>query len=159
MSFRDSGFLRDHIKSIISFYHPVCIDRENGGYINQLLDDGTIFDRMTKHLVGTCRFVYIYSIASIVLDEPEYREAAEHGLSFLKEGHRQSDGGFAWILQGREVEDATRFCYGHAFVFLAAAVASKAGVAGAREFLSEVYELLENRFWDQENGNRTQDQL
>ncbi len=148
MTYRDSAFLRNHITSIISFYHPNCIDREFGGYINQLRDDGTIFDRMTKHLVGTCRFVYNYSLAFMVLDEPKYREAAEHGLSFLKETHRQVDGGFAWILQGREVDDGTRHCYGHAFGLLAAAGAAKAGVDGARALASEVYDLLEARFWE-----------
>ena len=95
MSYRDAAFLRDHIRSIISFYDPVCIDREYGGYINQLRDDGTVFDRMTKHLVGTCRFIYNYSIASLVLDEPKYKERAEHGLTFLIDSHRQADGGFA----------------------------------------------------------------
>ena len=151
MSFRDSEFLHNHIKSIISFYHPRCIDRDYGGYINQLRDDGSIFDPLTKHLVGTCRFIYNYSIASVVLDEPDFREAAGHGLSFLKETHRQSDGGFAWILRGREVEDGTRHCYGHAFVLLAAASASKAGIEGSREFASEVYDLLEARFWGAED--------
>ena len=58
MSYRDPAFLRDHIKSIIAFYHPTCIDDEFGGYINQLRDDGSIYDRNTKHLVGTCRFIY-----------------------------------------------------------------------------------------------------
>jgi len=148
MSYRDAAFLRDHIKSIISFYDPVCIDREYGGYINQLRDDGTVFDRKTKHLVGTCRFIYNYSTASVVLDEPKCRESAEHGLSFLTDVHRQADGGFAWVLQGREVEDGTLHCYGHAFVLLAAAAAAKAGIDGACGLASEVYDLLDARFWE-----------
>lgn len=121
MTYRNSAFLRNHIQSIISFYHPVCIDKDVGGYINQLRDDGTIFDPTTKHLVGTCRFVYNYALASLVFDKSEYCEAAEHGLNFLKDAHRQTDGGFAWVLQGRQVEDGTRHCYGHAFVLLATA--------------------------------------
>ncbi len=148
MSFRDPAFLRKHIRSIISFYHPVCIDKELGGYINQLRDDGSVFDRMTKHLVGTCRFVYNYALASLVLDEPAYQEAAAHGLRCLQESHRQSDGGFAWVLQGRAVEDGTRYCYGHAFVLLAAAGAAKAEVEGAASLVAEVYDLLESRFWE-----------
>ncbi len=148
MSFRDAAFLRDHIRSIMSFYHPVCIDKELGGYINQLRDDGSVFDRTTKHLVGTCRFVYNYSLASLILDEPTYRKAASHGLRFLQETHRQPDGGFAWILQGRAVEDGTRHCYGHAFALLAAAGATKAGVADASALVSDIYDLLETRFWD-----------
>ena len=152
MSFRDPLFLRRHITSIISFYHPRCIDWDYGGYINQFRDDGAVFDRTTKHLVGTCRFIYNYSIASVVLDEPEYREAAQHGLTFLKEVHRQSDGSFAWVLRGREVDDATRYCYGHAFVLLAAAAACKSGVEGASEFLAEISDLLEARFWQVGDG-------
>ena len=58
MSYRNPEFLRDHIANIILFYHPTCIDNEFGGYINQLRDDGSVYDRMTKHLVGTCRFIY-----------------------------------------------------------------------------------------------------
>ena len=148
MDYRDPAFLRNHIRSIIAFYHPVCIDREFGGYINQLLDDQTIFDRTTKHLVGTCRFIYNYATAWLVFQDAEYRAAAAQGLRFLHEVHRQPDGGFAWVLQGCEVEDGTRHCYGHAFVLLAAASATKANIAGAKELLAEVYDLLETRFWE-----------
>ncbi len=148
MSYRESEFLRDHIRRIISFYHPVCIDNEFGGYINQLRDDGSIFDRKTKHLVGTCRFIYNYSLAYLVLNDSAYQEAAAHGLRFLQEVHRQPDGAFAWVLQGREVEDDTRHCYGHAFTLVAAAGATKAGVGGAAALASQVYDLLEERFWE-----------
>lgn len=150
MSYRDPEFLRRQMRDIISFYHPVCLDRELGGYINQLRDDGTVFDRWTKHLVGTCRFIYIYSLAALVWDEPEHREAATHGLRFLRNHHRQADGGYAWELQGRRVEDGTRHCYGHAFVLLAAAGAAKAGVEGASDLIAEAFDLLEHRFWEEE---------
>jgi len=103
---------------------------------------------MTKHLVGTCRFISNYSRASLILNDPAYQEAAAHGLRFLQEVHRQSDGAFAWVLQGRKIEDGTRHCYGHAFVLLAAADATKASVEGARALVSDVYDLLEARFWE-----------
>ena len=147
-SYRDPEFLRSHIASIISFYHPTCIDRELGGYINQLRDDGSVFDSQTKHLVGTCRFIYNYSLASLVCEEPEYRDCAAHGLQFLTDVHRQADGGFAWVLQGREVEDGARHCYGHAFVLLAAAGAAKAGLDAGKVLAAEVYDFLEERFWE-----------
>ena len=148
MSYRDPSFLRRHIRSIIDFYHPQCVDAVRGGYINQMLDDGTIYDRDTKHLVGTCRFVYNYAIASIVFDQQDYKSAAAHGLRFLTERHRQVDGGYAWILNGTDVADGTRHCYGHAFVLLAAAGAAKAGVEGATDLTAEVFDLLEQRFWE-----------
>ncbi|MCR9138738.1 MAG: AGE family epimerase/isomerase [Alphaproteobacteria bacterium] len=148
MSYRDPEFLTAHIRSIIEFYHPTCIDTERGGYINQMLDDGTVYDRDTKHLVGTCRFIYNYALASIVLGDPQFKAAAEHGLTFLTQQHRQPDGGFAWVLGADGVVDGTRHCYGHAFVLLAAAGAAKAGVDGAADLAADVFELLENRFWD-----------
>ena len=148
MSFRDPQFLREHIGKIVAFYHPTCMDYESGGYVNQLRDDGSVFDRTTKHLVGTCRFIYNYAIASIVLGRDDYRDAAAHGLRFLTEVHRQPDGGFAWVLQGRKVEDGTRHCYGHAFVLLAGSAAAKAGVEGGPSLVDEAYALLDARFWD-----------
>ena len=147
-NFRDEKFLKEHIRKIVSFYHPACLDLEHGGYINQMLDDGTVFDRMTKHLVGTCRFVYNYSLASLVLGDREYVEAAAHGVKFLHEHHKRADGGYAWVLSGREVTDGTRHCYGHAFVLLAAAGARKAGAAGASALMDDIWDLLESRFWE-----------
>ena len=66
------SFLQDQIENIVHFYYPECIDEKLGGYINQFRDDGSIFDDQTKHLVGTCRFVYIFSIAAILTEKSEY---------------------------------------------------------------------------------------
>ena len=148
VNYRDPNVLRRHIRRIIDFYHPACIDSERGGYINQFTDDGTIYDRDTKHLVGTCRFIFNYAVAAELFASGEYRSAAAHGVAFLQSAHRQSDGGFAWVLGPRGVEDGTRHCYGHAFVLLAAALAARAGVSEADTLTGEVYELLEERFWD-----------
>ena len=148
--FRSAAFLKRHIADIIGFYHPRCLDAEYGGFINQMLDDGAIFDRMTKHLVGTCRFTYNYALGALVFDSREYRDAAAHGVRFLREHHKREDGGYAWVLSGREVEDGTRHCYGHAFVLLAAAGAKKAGVEGADALMEDIWDVLETRFWDAE---------
>ena len=145
--YREPAFLRAHIGEIMNFYYPVCMDKELGGYINQLRDDGSIFDRKTKHLVGTCRFVYNFSLSSLILGREDFRDAAAHGVRFLNEGHRQPDGSFAWLLNDREVADGTCHCYGHAFVLLAAAGAIKAKIAAGEELLNHIWDLLEKRFW------------
>ena len=150
MKFRDPEYLKEHIRRVIEFYYPTCMDAEYGGYINQLRDDGLIFDRMTKHLVGSCRFIYCFSLASIVRQNDIYREAALHGLKFLRDHHRQADGGYAWVLHGKDISDGTYHCYGHAFVLLAAAGARKADVAGADAVLDDIWALLEHRFWEPE---------
>ena len=142
-------FLQDQIEKIVNFYYPECIDEKLGGYINQFRDDGSIFDDQTKHLVGTCRFVYIFSIAAILTEKSEYKEAARHGVQFLLNHHRQSKGGYAWILEGLKVNDATNHCYGHAFVLLAFATSLKAGIQESAEPLVETFNLMERHFWRQ----------
>jgi mannose/cellobiose epimerase-like protein (N-acyl-D-glucosamine 2-epimerase family) len=146
-NFRSKSFLIDQVQSIVDFYYPECIDNTLGGYINQFRDDGTIFDDRTKHLVGTCRFVYVFATAATMLNNPEYLEAARHGVKFLGEHHKQSTGGYAWLLDGIDVDDSTNHCYGHAFVLLAYATALKAGIAEAAEPLSETFDLMERYFW------------
>ncbi|MEP3278003.1 MAG: AGE family epimerase/isomerase [Stappiaceae bacterium] len=148
MDFKSKDYLQAHIAKIMDFYHPTCMDVEYGGYINQLLDDGTVFDQTTKHLVGTCRFVYNFSLASLVLGREDFRQAAAHGIAFLLDHHRQPDGGYAWVLDRHRVSDGTYHCYGHAFVLLAAAGAKKAGAERADELIDDIWTLLETRFWD-----------
>ena len=121
----DNHFLKDHINSIIKFYHPICIDSERGGYINQLNDDGEIYDRDTKHLVGTCRFIYNYAVVALLFKEKEYIESCNHGINYLLNYHRQPNRGFAWIIDNNGVKDATLHCYGHAFVLLAVSISNK----------------------------------
>jgi len=146
--YRDPTFLRSHIRSIVAFYHPTVVDREVGGYFNGLKDDGKVYDRTTRHLVSTCRHIYNYAVASALFDDDDLRQAARHGLAFLQDHHRQPDGGYAWILDGRSVADGTRHCYGHAFVLLAVATAAQAGLAEADPVISLVFDLLEARFFE-----------
>lgn len=149
--FRNPDFLKRHIRSILDFYHPTCLDRVHGGFINQLRDDGSVYDFEIKHLVGTCRFIFNYAVCASLFDSDEYLEAAAHGVAFLQDAHRDSKrGGYHWILKRREVADDTRHCYGHAFVLLAYATAHKAGLDLSAE-LAETFDLLERRFWRAED--------
>jgi len=147
----DNLFLKDHINSIIKFYHPICIDSERGGYINQLNDDGEIYDRDTKHLVGTCRFIYNYAIAALLFKEKEYIESCNHGINYLLNYHRQPNRGFAWVIDNNGVKDATFHCYGHAFVLLAVSISNKINSNRNIHLIYEIYDFLEEVFWDKEN--------
>jgi len=146
-NYRSANFLKSQVQNIVDFYYPTCIDNDLGGYINQFRDDGSIFDDQTKHLVGTCRFIYVFATAATMFEKPEYLEAARHGVKFLQEHHKQQTGGYAWLLSGLRVEDATNHCYGHAFVLLAYATALKAGITEAAALLADTFELMEKRFW------------
>ncbi|MDE0303640.1 MAG: AGE family epimerase/isomerase [Albidovulum sp.] len=150
--YRECSFLRSHIRSILDFYLPRAIDRRAGGFFGGLTDDGTIYDPDTRHLVDTCRHIYNYSTAIVLFGEDRFAEAAEHGLKFLDTAHRLPQGGFAWVLENRRIEDATRHCYGHAFVLLAASAAAKAGLSEAAALVDETWKILEERFFEPEAG-------
>lgn len=140
--------LEAHIRKIMAFYHPRCID-PNGGFFHYLRDDGTIDDRYHRHLVSSARYVFTYARYAAYFAEPEYLHWVRHGLAYLEDHHYQTRyQGYAWALNDGEVEDTTNHCYGLAFVMLAYATALKAGIAEAEEGLYRVHELQTKRFWE-----------
>jgi mannose/cellobiose epimerase-like protein (N-acyl-D-glucosamine 2-epimerase family) len=154
--FRDPAFLQAHIEDTMRFYHPRCID-PSGGFFHFFLDDGSVYDRSTRHLVSSTRFVFNYAMAARRFGRAEYREALRHGLAFLRGVHRDpATSGYAWLLRwdGKEktVLDGDNHCYGLAFVLLAYAHALAAGVEEARGWMAETWELMEGRFWEPAHG-------
>jgi mannose/cellobiose epimerase-like protein (N-acyl-D-glucosamine 2-epimerase family) len=154
--FRSRDFLLKHVQQTMDFYHPRAVD-PSGGFYHYYKDDGTVYDTVTRHLVSSTRFVFNYSMAYEHFHRDEYLQGVKHGLAFLRNVHRNpTTGGYAWVLRfpdGKsEIEDPTNHCYGLAFVLLAYACAFRAGLVEAREYLSETFDLMEERFWSQEYG-------
>jgi mannose/cellobiose epimerase-like protein (N-acyl-D-glucosamine 2-epimerase family) len=148
--FRSNTFLRSHMQEIINFYTPICINEAYGGYYNAFRDDGSIYDRETQHLVSTTRFIFNYCTAFEIFGRQEYLAAAQHGIDYLIVKHLDSQhGGYFWVMKNDQPSDTTKTCYGHAFVLLAFASAAKAGLIGAKERVEETYQLLETRFWNE----------
>jgi mannose/cellobiose epimerase-like protein (N-acyl-D-glucosamine 2-epimerase family) len=154
--FRSPAFLLDHVAATMRFYHPRCID-PSGGFHHFFRDDGTVYDRTTRHLVSSTRFVFNYAMAWRRFGNPAYQAAVRHGVAFLRDVHRDpATGGYAWQLAwegGRgTVLDGDNHCYGLAFVVLAYAHALRAGVHEARAYIAETFDLMEARFWEPEHG-------
>ncbi|WP_227377441.1 AGE family epimerase/isomerase [Haladaptatus halobius] len=151
---RDPWVLRQRLLNVLKFYYPDCVDRRFGGYVAQLDErDGHVYDGRTKHLVATARAIHNFSVGALV-DGPDWcRAAAEHGLTFLSNCHWDDRrDGYDWLLDGRETEDDTRYCYGHAFALLACARATEAGIPGARDELETAFETIDQRFREAEHG-------
>ena len=150
--FRDPDFLLDHIRHTMAFYDPRAID-PRGGFFHFFRDDGSIYDTHTRHMVSSTRFVFNYAMAYHQFGEAAYLQAAEHGLAFLRDRHRNpTTGGYAWLLDGDGVADATNHCYGLAFVLLAYSHASMAGDESAAAWISETFDLMERKFWSPASG-------
>ncbi|HEV2538501.1 MAG TPA: AGE family epimerase/isomerase [Frateuria sp.] len=150
--FRSEHFLREHIARTMAFYHPRAIDPA-GGFFQYFKDDGTIYDRSHRHLVSSTRFVFNYALAAMEFEDPDYLEAARHGLHYVHEVHRNpATGGYAWTIADGRPEDRTNHAYGVAFVLLACASARRAGIVEAAPWMDETWDLLEKRYWDAEAG-------
>jgi mannose/cellobiose epimerase-like protein (N-acyl-D-glucosamine 2-epimerase family) len=150
--FRDPRFLLEHIRHTMGFYHPRAID-PHGGFFHFFRDDGSVYDAHTRHLVSSARFVFNYAMAYRRFGNPEYLDALKHGVMYLRERHRNvTSGGYAWLLDGDRVADATNHCYGLAFVLLAYAHALMAGASEAQEWIGETFDLMEQRFWSPQSG-------
>jgi mannose/cellobiose epimerase-like protein (N-acyl-D-glucosamine 2-epimerase family) len=150
--FRSRDFLLGHIRHTMAFYHPRAID-PNGGFFHFFRDDGNIYDTHTRHLVSSTRFIFNYSMAYRRFGNADYLRAAQHGTDYLRARHRNpATGGYAWLLDGDQVADATNHCYGLAFVLLAYAHAKMAGIESARTWIGETFDLMERRFWSPASG-------
>jgi mannose/cellobiose epimerase-like protein (N-acyl-D-glucosamine 2-epimerase family) len=154
--FHSRATLLQHIRHTRQFYDPRCTD-PSGGFYHFYKDDGTVYDAHTRHLVSSTRFVFNFSMAWRQFQEPADRERVLHGVRFLRDVHRNpATGGYAWQLDWNDgqkrVTDDTNHCYGLAFVLLAYAHAIMAGVAEARAWLDETYDLMEHRFWEPAHG-------
>jgi len=146
--FRDNEFLIEHIRSILRFYDPVCVD-DAGGFFHFFKDDGSVYDNHTRHLVSSCRFVFNYAEAARLFENSRYLHNARHGLNFLLNHHYNPEtGGYRWLIDRDQTLDGTNHAYGLAFVLLACSVALRAGIAEARQQLEDVFELMEQHFWD-----------
>lgn len=151
-NFRSKQFLKQHINSIHDFYVPGVID-ENGGFFQNFRDDGSCYDRDLRHLVSSARFIFNQALWYQLYGDVKYKDAVLHGLTYLRERHRNSrTGGYVWSLRGRKNLDEVNQCYGLAFVLLAYAWAYRSGISEALEYMDETWNVMETHFWDKEFG-------
>ena len=127
----------------------------SGGFFQFFKDDGTVYDRRTRHLVSSTRFVFNHAMALPPLRRAPSDQAGARATAWASctTAHAQPQGGYAWQLDWRRhgratVQDGTNHCYGLAFVLLAHAHALMAGVEEARAGLDATWQLMEQRFWE-----------
>ena len=144
-AFTSPEFLTRHTQSILSFYEDVAKDPQ-GGFFQNFLDDGYVFDTTSRHLVSSARFVFNYAEAYRRGYGSHYQQWALHALRYLETHHYRSETGhYAWMLG--DTSDNTAMAYGQAFVVLAYAHAHMAGLTDATEKLNHLYDLLERHFY------------
>ena len=153
MDFKSSDFLKDHIKSILDFYSPNIID-QTGGYFHNFKDDGSVFHPGQRHLVSSCRMVFIFCKAYQLFGEQQYLDRARHGIDYILKFHWDAERkGYNWTLQeGHQPDDQTNHCYGLAFVILAFSAAFELAIEDTKEQITKAYALMEQHLWDESIG-------
>ena len=152
MNYYSQDFLLAHCQSILDFYTDRVVD-QTGGYHQNFLDDGSLFDTHFKQLVSSTRIIVNYATAALVFQRDDYLQIARHGLNYLEQVHWQADTEtYAWTLNNHQPLDMTQQAYGYAFVLLAYAAARKAALIDSDAPLLKVYQLLEQRFWQADFG-------
>jgi mannose/cellobiose epimerase-like protein (N-acyl-D-glucosamine 2-epimerase family) len=115
-------------------------DPARPGYVEALQADGTPEDGDRRTTLVTARLVYVFSHAH-VLGVPGALDAARHGLSFLLERCRRSDGRFSHscTAAGEAVDGKSDF-YDLAFVMFALGWYARA--AGEGEAIAQAEEVM-----------------
>ena len=154
--FRSAAFLRQHLRDTMAFYDPVATD-PSGGQFHFFLDDGAVYNTHTRHLVSATRFVVTHAMLYRTTGEARYQAGMRHALTFLRTAFLDPvTGGYAWLIDWQDgratTQDATRHCYGMAFVMLAYARAYQAGVPEARAWLVDAFDTAEQHFWQPAAG-------
>jgi len=144
--FEDADFLNSHIRSIIDFYEPRVVDT-SGGFFQTFRDNGDVFDAPLRHLVSSSRFIYNYATAYRKYGKVHHQQWAQHGIDFLQQAHLRANGSYAWELRDGIVTDGRAMAYGHAFVMLAGASALRAGIEDGRMLVTQMWDFLEQNFW------------
>jgi|TARA_B110000503_G_scaffold37201_2_gene60881 mannose/cellobiose epimerase-like protein (N-acyl-D-glucosamine 2-epimerase family) len=152
IDYRSSGYLRAHVKDILNFYEPNVID-PNGGFFQNFLDDGQVFDPNMRHLVSSTRMTFNYCKAYQIFGEQRYLDYAKHGIRFIRKYHWDAGReGYHWVLFDRQPQDQTNHCYGLAFVVLAFATAYETGIKSAKIDLERAYHIMEDQLWLKDQG-------
>lgn len=147
--FQSRRFLRAHTQAILDFYQPVARDPA-GGFFQNFRDDGSVYDAVNRHLVSSTRFVFNYAQAFRRGYGEHYRDWARAGLDYLEQRHRVAAHGhhahYGWA-HGTKRDDRA-LAYGQAFVMLAYAHAHIAEVVDGRRQIAQVFDLLEECFYE-----------
>lgn len=146
--FDSQAFLSKHVQDTLNFYAPTAFDAQ-GGFFYYFKDNGDVYDRSHRHLVSATRFVFNWAQAHHHTQQRPYLDWTRHALTHVRRFVLPSGtqrGLCAWTLRDQQIEDATVFAYGQAFVLLANAHAHRVGCATAND-VAEAFDRMNDAFW------------
>ena len=134
--YRD-GLLHD----TLPFWIPRAIDREHGGYITSLNEDGTII-HTDKPVWFQGRFAWLLAtLYSTVERRPEWLELAQHGIDFINRCCFDTDGRM-FFSRDREGKPLRKRRYLYSEVFATMALAAYGRASGEERYARQALDLF-----------------
>lgn len=145
---------RHLISDILPFWERRSVDRDYGGFITHLDEEGAVVGSPDKFLVMQTRMVYSFATGLDLGGPRDWLNLADQGAAFVLQRFRDYENdGWSWSVtrEGRPREQVKR-TYGHAFVTYA--LAEYARIVGHNRALAaatHTWGLISTRLWDLEN--------
>jgi mannobiose 2-epimerase len=141
--------------NLIPFWLERAADKEHGGFIGQMSNDGTIDSKAPKGLILNTRILWTFSALYRFDKDPRCGDMAQHAYDYL-ENHfwDRSDGGTFWLLdyQGHPIDEKKKI-YGQAFYIYALAEYYQAfEETFSLERAAQMFDLIEMYSHDQTYG-------
>ncbi len=113
-------------------------------------DDGRLPRGALAETMNTARMTHSFALAHLQ-GVPGCLHLVEHGVAALQGPLRDAEHG-GWFAHPEGQGGSGKAAYLHAFVALAASSAVMAGVAAAPALLGQAIEVIQSRFWSEEEG-------
>ncbi|WP_207424762.1 AGE family epimerase/isomerase [Desertivirga brevis] len=139
-------FLEEQASGILKFGSGSLL--KQGGF--GILDENGEVSAAALDTLQNTRMTYCFSLAS--LNDPQYAAFADHGVKALISTIQDHDNEGWYYTVGGTASGCRKQAYIHAFVALAAATASIAKRKNASVLLEAVVDVIETRFWSEEEG-------
>jgi mannobiose 2-epimerase len=142
-------------RTVFDFYHPGCLDRANGGYLEDW-KDGRFVARGEKFVTLQARQLWFFStLAARNIEREKCLEAAVPGYVFLEKAFRDSSQGgyYAKVTDAGKPVDTRKHAYLNSFVLYGLVAYHEATKdRQALQRAKELFEVLESRAHDRVNG-------
>ena len=139
----------NQLRTVLEFAERSALPDGGFGWLN---GDGSVDETRDLELWLNARMTYVFSLASLL--DGRTHPLAAHGVRALTElfADKEHGGWFEAITPAHEPSTTTKSCYPHAFVVLASATGTTAGIPGAGPLLESALDVHAHRFWDESAG-------
>ncbi|WP_346859600.1 AGE family epimerase/isomerase [uncultured Draconibacterium sp.] len=143
------------LENILEFWSAKTIDKQAGGFVGQIDQDGTIAINASKGVVLNARLLWTFSAAYRIIGSEKLESLANRAYEYLLNyAWDKENGGLYWELdfEGNPV-NTRKQAYAQGFgIYALSEYYMATGNSKSLEYAKKLYSILENHFLDEENG-------